>query len=70
MMKNHIDISTRKSSDGRCIFVDRMLISMEGLIFGDEDVASVSGLMVGAIDDLISNIERQKNNINFAKKHF
>jgi len=47
-----------------------MLISMEGLIFGDEDVASVSGLMVGAIDDLISNIERQKNNINFAKKHF
>ena len=47
-----------------------MLIFIEGLIFGGEDLASLSGLMVGAIDDLISNIERQKNNINFAKNIF
>jgi hypothetical protein len=66
-MKNIIQISTRRSSDGRRIFIDRMLISMEDLIFGNEGAVFVSGLMIGAIDDFLSNIEKQKNNIDFTK---
>lgn len=66
-MKNIIQISTRRSSDGRRIFIDRMLISMEDLIFGNEGGVFVSGLMIGAIDDFLSNIEKQKNNIDFTK---
>ncbi|MGJ7593445.1 hypothetical protein ACSFBU_20335 [Variovorax sp. ZT5P30] len=69
-MKNAIEISTRRSSDGRRVFIDRMLISIEDLTFGDEEAVSVSGLMIGAIDDLLSNIEKQKINTDFAKKVF
>lgn len=61
-------VSNRRSIDGRYVFVDRMLISIGDLTFGDEDQVSVSGLMVGAIDDLLSDIEKQKNNTNFARK--
>lgn len=69
-MKNIIGISTRRSSDGRRTFIDRMLISIEDLTFGDAEVVSVSELMIGAIDDLLSNIEKQKINTDFAKKVF
>lgn len=69
-MKNSIEISTRKSSDGKYVFVDRMLISIGDLTFGDGEAVSVSGLMLGAIDDLLSNIEKQKNNVDFAKRVF
>ncbi|KQW55149.1 hypothetical protein ASC92_18060 [Variovorax sp. Root411] len=47
-----------------------MLISIEDLTFGEEGAVSVSGLMIGAIDDLLSNIEKQKINIDFARKVF
>jgi hypothetical protein len=69
-MKNSIEISTRKSSDGKYVFVDRMLISIGDLTFGDGEAVSVSGLMLGEIDDLLSNIEKQKNNVDFAKRVF
>ncbi|WP_301505148.1 hypothetical protein [Variovorax sp. CAN15] len=70
IMKSVIDICTRKSSDGRRIFVDRMLISIDDVILGSEDATCLSDLLVGEIDRLMLNIEKQKDNINFARSIF
>jgi len=69
-MKSNIEISTRRSKDGRYVFVDRMLISIEDLTFGDEDAVSIFGLIVGEIDSLLENIDRQESNAKFAKRIF
>lgn len=69
-MKNIIDISTRRSIDGQRIFVDRMLVSIDDVVFGSEYATSLSSLLIGEIDRLILNIEKQKNNIDFARSIF
>jgi hypothetical protein len=69
-MKNSIEISTRKSLDGRYTFVDQLLISIENVEFGSDEGTSVSGVVVGGIDELLKNIEKQKTNIDFAQRIF
>jgi hypothetical protein len=69
-MKSSIDISTRRSLDGRYTFIDRMLISIENVQFGNDEGASTSGVVVGGVNELLKNIEKQKTNIDFAQRVF